>query len=230
MSNKYKNLSIKLLSSPKSNPVASLKSSKLRKVSSPKSSFKNTGLETLINELINLKREKDQTMATRKKKELELFHKVLLSKSEIHPEILKIKQKYKETKISAKQTRAEENCLINKKIKSIETENEILNNKLKINKSEEIINNLKNQEVKHEISDEIANELSMINVNFCDFTKLHEEISRVLSINDLIPYYEDICISLSKSISVIQEKNKRLISKTKALVKKREDMSNELRK
>ena len=231
MSSKFKKLSIKIVTSPKAKSLISLKSPTSTKAKSlPTNSFKNTGVENMIQELLEVKKEKYNTLHLRKQEEGVLFKKFFQSIVRPDPEkLLKIKLKYKEKKHGLLQISREQTLAIEKKLKAYLTENTALADKLRIKQCNKMIEQLGNKPVEHEISQQISEEISTISSKIHSTSKLNEEISKLLSIEDLQPYYADICIALAKKISDVFIKRDKIKIETMKFVDAREKLSNQLR-
>ena len=67
MSNKYKKMPIKLVTPPKTKLLLSLKSpTSAKSIGLPMNSFKNAGLEAIINELLEVKKQKQKFLEIRR--------------------------------------------------------------------------------------------------------------------------------------------------------------------
>lgn len=229
MSNKFKKLKIKLVS-PKAKTLASLKSpTSTKAVSLQTNSFKNVGLETIIQELLEVKREKISTLEQRKVLEIVICQRLIKTCApKIDPKSEEVKAKYKKSKAGIVENAKEHMVILDNYIQSCLAEKEDLIYKLQAKQCKNTIKVLSARGITHEISDEISDEISKISIGSLSSGKLTEEISKVLSVDELQPFYSDISVSLSKKICESMAKTEKIQEETDKFVSRRKELSNQL--
>lgn len=229
MSNKFKKLKIKL-ASPKAKNLGSLKSpTSTKAVSLQTNSFKNVGLETIIQELVEVKREKISTLEQRKIQEIAICQKLIKANApKIDTKSEEVKEKYKKNKVRIVENAREQMVILDNYIQAGLAEKEELIYKLQAKQCKNTIKILSARGITHEISEEISEEISKISVWSLSSGKLTEEISKVLSIDELQPFYSDISVSLSGKIFESMAKTEKIQEETDKFVSRRKELSNQL--